>query len=201
MPNPHPDRAILADARMLENLAYLLPAIKRHIAAERVLADGYADHVTYALEPTVTERTKPLTGRCTHNIVAGEVLVDCGRMRPCAKHDNPVSLTPTERAAELGMKLDKDLAYFLSRLKVIGRLVSELTVDAQRLGGIRLEKPKRCDAQGRDGAIEWGDPTCTSIPSRGPLCERCSKREYRWRIDHGMPRRADGVWSQEGVAV
>jgi hypothetical protein len=202
MPNPHPDRHVQAIADQLFRLAEQLPQLRAHLAAERVLADGYPDHVSYALEPDTSQATKPLTGRCGANVPfepGSHLLVACLRHRPCGEHDAPVSLTPTERAAEAGMRIDRELADIDARLHTIAVNVSSLMVDVQRR--VRLEKPKRCDAQGRDGAIEWGDPTCTSIQTRGPLCDRCSKREYRWRIDHGLPRRSDGVWSQEGVAV
>jgi hypothetical protein len=201
MPNPHPDRHVQATARLLDSVAHLLPQLRAHLAAERVLADGWPDHVSYALEPDTTEPSSPLTGRCGANVPRGDILVACLRPRPCGEHDAPVGLTPVERAAEAGMRIDRELADIEARLRMIAVTVSGLMVDVQRLGGVRLEKPKRCDAQGRDGAIEWGDPTCTSIQTRGPLCDRCSKREYRWRIDHGLPRRSDGVWSQEGVTV
>lgn len=39
-----------------------------------------------------------------------------------------------------------------------------------------------CDAlHDRDGSIEWGDPTCTEIPTRSGLCAACFERERRWR--------------------
>jgi hypothetical protein len=179
MPNPHPDRRVQMIGNQLFRLAEQLPQLRAHLAAERVLADGWPDHVSYALEPDTTEPSSPLTGRCGANVPRGDILVACLRPRPCGEHDAPVGLTPVERAAEAGMRIDRELA---------------------DLGGVRLEKPKRCDAQGRDGAIEWGDPTCTRVPSRGPLCDPCALREWRWRKAHGLTRRADGVMSAEGVA-
>jgi hypothetical protein len=189
MPNPHPDRHVQATARLLDSVAHLLPQLRAHLAAERVLADGWPDHVSYALEPDTTEPSSPLTGRCGANIPRGDIL------------DAPVGLTPVERAAEAGMRIDRELADIEARLRMIAVTVSGLMVDVQRLGGVRLEKPKRCDAQGRDGAIEWGDPTCTRVPSRGPLCDPCSLREWRWRKAHGLPTRSDGVMSRDDVAV
>jgi hypothetical protein len=197
----NPDRRIMSIARQVENIADLWPAFRAHMAAERVLADGYADHVTYAVEETTTERSTPLSGRCGANTVHGEVLIACGRLRPCGEHDAPVTLTPTERAAELAMRLEREEADVRARLVVIERVANSIMADMTRLIGTRLAKPKRCSAEGREGSIEWGDPTCTSLPSRGPLCDRCSKAEYRWRVGRGLGRRADGVFSAEGVVA
>lgn len=57
----------------------------------------------------------------------------------------------------------------------------------------------RCTATGRDGNLEWSDPACTAIASRGPLCDRCAKREWRWRQDHGLPPRRDGLFSGDAA--
>jgi hypothetical protein len=102
MPNPHPDRHVQATARLLDSVAHLLPQLRAHLAAERVLADGWPDHVSYALEPDTTEPSTPLTGRCGANVPRGDILVACLRPRPCGEHDAPVGLTPVERAAEAG---------------------------------------------------------------------------------------------------
>jgi hypothetical protein len=197
----NPDRRTMSIARQVENIADLLPRFKAHMAAERVLADGYADHVTYAVEETTTERSAPLSGRCGANTVHGEVLIACGRLRPCGEHDEPVTLTPTERAAELALRLEREEADVRARLVVIERVANSIMADMTRLIGTRLAKPKRCTAEGREGSIEWGDPTCGLVPSRGPLCDNCARRESRWRRNHGLTNRPDGVWSQDGVAV
>jgi hypothetical protein len=196
----NPDRKTLALADQLVNIAHLLPGFRRHMAAERILADGYADHVSYAAEETTTERSTPLAGRCGANTVAGEVLVACGRLRPCGEHDAPVTLTPTERAAELALRLEREEADINARLRLIGTVAASVGSDINRLIGTRLAKPKRCDATGREGSIEWWDATCDLVPSRGPLCDKHSKAEYRWGIAHGKAPRHDGVYSQEGVA-
>jgi hypothetical protein len=197
----NPDRRTMSIARQVENIADLLPAFLAHMRAERVLADRNADHDTYAVEETTTERSAVLGGRCGANTVHGEVLIACGRLRPCGEHDAPVTLTPTERAAELGMRLDREEADVRAQLHALEHIANHVMAQMNRAIGTRMVKPKRCSAEGREGSIEWGDPTCTSLPSRGPLCDRCSKAEYRWRIAVGKPRRNDGVFSAEGVAV
>ena len=70
--------------------------------------------------------------------------------------------------------------------------------DARRQGTafiVELPPPPRCNSENREGAIEWADPTCTRIPSRGPLCDACAKREWRWRTRHGLRPRLDGVYA------
>jgi hypothetical protein len=45
--------------------------------------------------------------------------------------------------------------------------------------------------QGRQGSIEWGDPTCTELPVQNGLCPRCYQNERRWRQQHEMPAREE----------
>lgn len=45
--------------------------------------------------------------------------------------------------------------------------------------------------RGRDGVIDWGDPTCTELPTQGGLCFRCYQAERRWRSRTGLPDRAE----------
>lgn len=53
-------------------------------------------------------------------------------------------------------------------------------------------EPLCADKQrGREGVIEWGDPTCTELPIQGGLCFRCYQRERRWRTNVGLPDRAE----------
>jgi hypothetical protein len=69
-------------------------------------------------------------------------------------------------------------------------MLLELTRLVHQASGTRTPPP-RCEATGRQGAIEWGDPTCWDIPARGKLCQRCYMRERRWRQAHGLPTRDD----------
>lgn len=45
--------------------------------------------------------------------------------------------------------------------------------------------------QGRQGSIEWGDPTCTELPVRDGLCAACRERERVWRKVHELPGREE----------
>jgi hypothetical protein len=49
----------------------------------------------------------------------------------------------------------------------------------------------RCrDAQpGRDGVLDWGDPTCEELPVKAGTCSACYQRERRWRIGAGLAER------------
>ena len=62
--------------------------------------------------------------------------------------------------------------------------------------GVKLRAPEpaqipRCrDGQtGREGTIEWGDPTCLDIPIKARLCSACYQRERRWRVAHNLEPR------------
>jgi hypothetical protein len=46
-----------------------------------------------------------------------------------------------------------------------------------------------CASTGREGAIEWCDPTCADYATKAGLCARCYKRESRWRKEHNRGRR------------
>ena len=50
--------------------------------------------------------------------------------------------------------------------------------------GVRLCNENQ---QGREGSIEWGDPTCSELPTQNGLCYSCYQRERRWRMAHGKP--------------
>lgn len=67
---------------------------------------------------------------------------------------------------------------------------------------------KLCDCRGRDGAElpwtpgkplaegnGWSDPTCRNVASRGPLCDSCAMREYRYRDHHDLAQRRDSVFA------
>lgn len=105
-------------------------------------------------------------------------------------------LTPTEAAAHQRQHIDTMIRSLDEELHAIDLTARNLRNDCQH--HINTPTPttgRRCDATGRDGNLEWADPTCTNHASRGPLCDRCSKREYRWRQTQGLPPRTDGVFS------
>lgn len=107
--------------------------------------------------------------------------------------------TTVERAVLTRQHLDDRLADLDALRNGIVTMANELARTAHNILGIRIETP-RCTATGRDGAIIWGDPTCTAVPSRGACCDRCSKREYRWRQSVGLPPRHDGLFTGEAAS-
>lgn len=109
-------------------------------------------------------------------------------------------LTTPEAVVAQIQHLEAVLADADQVITTISIVATDLLRDARRVVPLERIVPKRCDATRRDGAIEWADPTCTAVPSRGPLCDRCSKREYRWRVTHGLSRRDDGVYSEPAAS-
>jgi hypothetical protein len=185
------DRQTLAFARMVENLAVLLPELDDHVRRELLVLDGCGDHTPGASEPTVTKRASVLSGRCVANIPDGDDLVSCGRRRPCAEHDTPVTLTGPERAAEARLGLQRWHADIHQAITTAAALIHEATSNTRRLLGERMPIADRCTGGlGREGHIEWGDPTCTRVPEReGGLCSACWQRERRWRDKTGLTAR------------
>jgi hypothetical protein len=200
----------LALAHIAENLAYALPAYQATIHDQLRTTTGYPDHTPGAPPPTYDKPTKPLEGHCTANVPAAAIddldytsygHVDCGRSRPCPEHDRPVTLTPTEHTANLRAHLHNELADIDQTITTTTTLLNELLQRARRALPPPPTKLERCNATNREGAIDWADPTCTNHPTRGPLCDTCSKREYRWRTARGLPKRTDGVYSQPAADV
>ena len=114
------------------------------------------------------------------------------------------SSTPTERdgtqAAHLsGMREDlRDTIVDIGqRIDALVRLVRHILGEAMPTA----DGEALCaDVQkGREGAITWGDPTCTELPlgndngGRRKLCARCEKREMRWRKEHGLTFRGESA--------
>lgn len=156
--NDDADPALLATARIVENLAYKYTAARRHLQREMHVLDGFTGDNG---EPKVRATTE---------------------------------LTSVEAAAAQLEHLRAVLADLKANVRAVAVIAHNASRDCDRIVGIRVAVP-RCDATGRDGAIEWGDPTCHNVPTRGTLCDRCSKREYRWRVAHKLAPRADGVFS------
>jgi hypothetical protein len=208
MTNQRANQRALAAARIVENLAYALPAYRDTLQDQLRHLTGFPDHMPGAAPPTV-EATRPLEGKCTQPVngspwLAGQLayeLVDCGRSRPCAEHDRPVTLTPVERAAEQRQKLKADLEDAEQVISTITLLANDLLHRARRNAPIPPQPVPRCDATGLEGYLiprppqgdGWSDLACTRTRSRGTLCEACSQREYRWRTRHNMNPRSDGV--------
>lgn len=187
------DRQTQATARQVENLAGLLPELRDHIRLELHHLDGSPDKYPGSVEPELLERRGTvMSGKCSGSVQTVDgFVVACGRLRPCGEHDFPVQLTPPERVAEQRLRLQRELEDVEQRARTIRIIADGALADARRLMGERAPKADRCTGGvGRDGHIEWGDPTCTRVPERdGGLCSACWMREARWRTKHDLPAR------------
>lgn len=203
MTNQRANQRALAAARICENLAYALPGYRDDLVDRLRTLTGFGDHTPGAPAPTSTG-TRLLSGRCEADMACTECAVDepvnCGHTRPCPHHDDPVILTRTEGAAAERDRLKAELDDANQVITTITLLANELLGRARRAVPHVKIKLDRCDATGRTGALEWADPTCTNPRSRGPLCDRCSKAEWRWRTAHALGPRPDGVFSQPGAS-
>jgi hypothetical protein len=108
----------------------------------------------------------------------------------------------TERAATARLAIDEQLTAWRQELDaatlIIRNLRHECQTTTRRQGApVQLELPPAPISKpiGRQGADQWADNACHNIPTRGPLCDKCSKREYRWRTSNGLPPRRDGVYA------
>lgn len=105
-------------------------------------------------------------------------------------------LTPTEARASAAMRLDGDKEYLTGLVRAAELALTNANREADRILGTRVVDVSRCSSTGREGAIEWSDPNCWNKPSRGPLCDKCSKAEYRWRRARNLEPRMDGVFTE-----
>jgi hypothetical protein len=185
---------LVAAARMVENLAERIYQVQDHVRTELAYADSISDHVIGASDPEATP-SKPMEGNCTTRVHLGEdVWHLCGRYRPCGDHDTPVTLTPVERAAERRLHLNRALSEFEDKCKDIVLLASQALRAGDDLIGTRLADERKgenvtsqCrDGQfGKEGAIEWSDPTCEDDAVKCNLCMKHYWVWYRWRKEHG----------------
>ena len=102
-------------------------------------------------------------------------------------------LTSVERAADARWKMSGNLDDLRDMAKTIVELVNTMATMTDRALGTRAPAADvaRCrDAQpGRDGVLDWGDPTCEELPVKAGTCSACYQRERRWRIGAGLAER------------
>jgi hypothetical protein len=107
--------------------------------------------------------------------------------------------SPPEAAAMRRQALAGELAGLheaIDALDLSQRRLSHAAHNALRTSAPEEVQVRRCrDNQfGRDGALEWGDPTCEEIPIKAGLHEACYQRERRWRKAHGLgPRETEPI--------
>jgi hypothetical protein len=189
--NNRPDPHILATARLVENLAVLVPQVRRHVQQELGILDSIRDH-TVGAGPAIVKRSDPLSRNCAANVVnpiQPDELITCGRIRPCPEHDSPVTLTPAERSAEERIRLNNWLADVEASCKLIAQATLDALRNGRKLSGSRaaIAVPRCRDGQvGKEGTIEWGDTTCQDGQVKAGLCNKHWQRWYRWRRANGI---------------
>jgi hypothetical protein len=97
-------------------------------------------------------------------------------------------LTSVERAADLRWTMTGDLDDLRDMAANIIELINTFQRQTDRALGVRAPVATRCkDAlHGRDGSLDWGDPTCEELPVKAGLCSACYQRERRWRIANNL---------------
>jgi hypothetical protein len=97
-------------------------------------------------------------------------------------------LTSVELAADLRWSMTGDLDDLRDMAANIIELINTFQRQTDRALGVRAPAAIRCkDAlHGRDGSLEWGDPTCEELPVKAGLCTACYHREYRWRRSNDL---------------
>jgi hypothetical protein len=97
-------------------------------------------------------------------------------------------LTSVERAADLRWSMTGDLDDLRDMAANIIELINTFQRQTDRALGVRAPVATRCkDAlHGRDGSLDWGDPTCEELPVKAGLCSACYQRERRWRIANNL---------------
>jgi hypothetical protein len=192
-PRTRIDQATLATARILENLAELLPQAREHAVREIVAVDSYPTSTHGASMPT-SGPTKILAGHCARNVPdpdSPDELIDCGQERPCAEHDTPVTLTAVERAAEVRLELRNRLDDIDAQMKLIAHTAHTAVLDCRRLIGVRAPVapvPLCRDAvHGKDMSPElYGEIiNCIDPVDKGGHCARHYYRLYRERREAG----------------
>lgn len=187
----YPDRSLLTTAMLLQAIALDVERARRHLDAERQHLDGMPTTASGAATESRGERT-----------IAVRLLDDDGeplRDETGQPIIDRVPATPVETAALNRERIEEIRADLEAHVRGVVTIVNEIARTTQRILATRIEVP-RCTSKTRDGAIEWGDPTCLNVPSRGPLCDRCAKAEYRWRTARGLPPRTNTVYSADGAA-
>lgn len=106
-------------------------------------------------------------------------------------------LTAVERHAEARMRLSGTRAQLVcDRDAILSLITSALHVCRDAVGMRAPMITARCrdNQTGRDGVIEWGDPTCEELPAKAGCCSACYQRERRWRLANALaPRKVEAV--------
>lgn len=175
MTHPHPD--ITLAATLLHATATRVTAALDHYHNESRLNDGYPTNAS---------------GSDTGNRGGGQTIIVDGERIP---------VTATEAAAFAAARIHAHRADLQAMITGVVRMANNIAAECDRVLGRRDYNAPRCSSAGREGALEWGDPLCANYASRGKICDRCAKREYRFRAEHGLPRRDGGPFTGGDAAA
>lgn len=175
IPHRERDRRLIALARLCETAAYRVPIAITVLQERTAYNDGWP---TRGDEPHVT------TSTITSSTMTAAI----------------TTLTAREDIAQIYDDIDTFATILHDHLRMLDRIIGTRPTE-------RLE-PKLCDCRGRDGAElpwtpglalaagnGWSNPACREVASRGPLCDKCAMREYRYREHHGLTQRRDSVFA------
>lgn len=150
--------------RRLELVLAAYPAARAAHLARIAEADGHATTTRGAAPPTLTgHRDDP---------------------------DADVTLTRVEQAADQRARAIAHLDGLDRALRLIRDDIDLLAALCDRaLRGAPQAKPAECSGLGRDGNLEWWDPTCRDAATKDGLCGKHYHAERRWRDANGLPTR------------
>ena len=154
------DIQLSAAATLLDRLASSYPSALSHLARELHILDG---------QPSIASGA---------GVIRGATDVE--------------ALTAVERVAERRIRFSTEIDTLIEDAQAVVDMVHALAHMIDRAVGLRAPvEVARCrdSLPGRDGAIDWGDPTCEEIPAKAGLCSACYQRERRWRIAEGLAER------------
>jgi hypothetical protein len=101
-------------------------------------------------------------------------------------------LTTVEQAANQRIWLETNLRSLTYELNAAALIIANLHRECDQILG-HQPRPRCTGGQGRQGAIEWGQPDCWNIPTRAGtpavLCDRCFQAERKWRSRNGLVAR------------
>jgi len=104
--------------------------------------------------------------------------------------------SPTERAAAMRYALSTHREDIRDVVNELHALLKHLDAQVRQCYGLLGPVEQTVVAvvplcsqglAGKDGNLEWGDPTCMMPAVKGALCGNHYMRWYRWRVEHGKP--------------
>lgn len=161
---------------------------------------GIAPDITRAVELLREEQDSlgyPRTSTATGKISGGGLTIAVKHWDNGIEETDHVPATTVEKTVIDGgarSTMRQDLG---DHIRAAEDAVSRLDKLTRRILGLpnpsAEQEPLCADKQmGREGVIEWGDPTCTELPlSNYGVCSRCYHRERRWRAERGLVFRGE----------